>query len=62
MKGWGIEEQGELWPVAYETVQDAAKELAERVCELCNMPDKAKGSDMEWTFRIVRVKVDRAEK
>jgi hypothetical protein len=59
---WGIEEQGELWPCAYETVQDAAKELAERVCELCNMDRKAKGAELEWTFRIIRADVVRAAK
>ena len=59
---WGIEEQGELWPCAYETVQDAAKELTDRMCELSNMDRKAKASELEWTFRIVRVDVVRPPK
>jgi hypothetical protein len=59
MQCWGIEENGELWACAYETVMDAARELTDRVAEVSNMPDKAKGADMEWTFRIIRVSVDK---
>jgi hypothetical protein len=54
---WGVTENGELWPCAYETVMDAAKELADRVCELSNMPREAKGAKTEWVFRIIKVSV-----
>jgi uncharacterized protein with PhoU and TrkA domain len=56
---WGIEEQGKLWPNAYERVSDAMRDLADRVCELSNMDDKAKGQSMEWTLRVVRVSVEK---
>lgn len=59
MQGWGVEENGALWSCAYETVMDAASELAERVCELANMDGKAKGAAQEWTFRIVRVNIEK---
>lgn len=61
-KAWGVEENGELWDCAYQSVQDAMRELADRVCELSNMPEKAKGSDMEWTLRVVRVSVEHEAK
>lgn len=59
MNAWGVEVNGELWDYAYGSVQDAARDLADRVCELSNMPSGAKGAEMEWTLRIVRVEIHR---
>lgn len=53
-EAWGIIEDGELWDTAYQTREDAFRDLAESVCELSNGQKKSKE---EWICRIVRVQI-----